>query len=280
MNKLFIKKLEDMPSWFSHENYRIFEGLPFDKLYKEIQSRISIDSAMDWFKDNGLDNKSIKEHGAFEWQAYNSILSGSPMLSKLSTQNGENFECFSLSDHLIDDQLSCWQNNGVRMMGVGELRHIHDKLKDEFGPSEYVGDYNLDLLDFKRFLLPVSHLLNETDIYGPHQVPVVLDLASFTNREIIAGMELLLLEMRKQLSTAEPDKNRVWVSDRKKILAYRVLQTLDLRLWQKYEGVRIKKSVLMVALYPNGERGEVEFDATVNPFIKKITSENIVLPIK
>jgi uncharacterized protein DUF6387 len=280
MKNQFIKKLEDMPAWFSHDSYSVFDDFSFEELYKEIQLRTSIDSAIGYFQRNKGVYKSIKEHNAFEWHAYNSILSGLPMLSKLSPDNGENFECFSSEDALIDSQLSFYHNNGVRMMGAGELRHLHGKLVETCGPSEHVGDFNLDLLDVKRFLLPVAHLLRDADVYSSHQVPVVIDLASFTDREIISGIEVMLKSMRKQLCAIEPDKSRVWASDSRKILTYKVLQTLDLKLWQKYEGIKIKKSVLIVALYPNGERGEVEFDATVSPFIKKLTSGNVVLPTK
>lgn len=282
MRQNFIKKLEDMPPWFNHENYAKFDDFSFEELYKEIQSRISIDLALDFFAENQSDSeyKSIEQHASFEWKAYNSILSGSPTLSRLSPDNGENFECFNLLDQLIDRQLSSYQKYGVRMMGAGELRHLNGKLEEKFGPGEYVEDFNMELLDFKRFHLPLAHLLGETDMCKYSQVPIVFDLESFTDKEILAGVKDLLSVMRKQLSIAEPSKSRVWVSDRDKILDYKVLQTLDLRLWQKYEGIRIKKSVLIVALYPNGERGEVEFDATVNPFIKKLTSENVILPTK
>ena len=282
MKKLFIKKLEDMPAWFSNDNYAIFDDFSLEDLYKEIQSRISIDLAIDYFIENSneSDFKSIEEHGALEWAAYKSILSGSPMLSKLSSENGENFVCFSLTDHLIDGQLSSFHEYGVRMMGAGELRHLNGRLEEKCGPSEYADDFNMELLDFKRYHFPLAHLLGEDDISRSSQVPIVLDLASFTDKEIVAGVKDLLSNIRKQLSIATPDKKRVWEADRDKILEYKVLQTLDLRLWQKYEGIRIKKSVLIVALYPNGERGESEFDATVDTLIKKLTSDNVILPTK
>ncbi|WP_334037309.1 DUF6387 family protein [Alteromonas macleodii] len=282
MRQNFIKKLEDMPPWFNHDNYAKFNDFSFEELYKEIQSRISIDLALDFFAENQSDSeyKSIEEHASFEWKAYNSILSGSPTLSRLSPDNGENFECFNSIDQLIDRQLSSFQKFGVRMMGAGELRYLNGKLEEKFGPGECVEDFNMELLDFKRFHLPLAHLLGESDMSKYSQVPIVFDLESFTDKEILAGVKDLLSAMRKQLSIAEPNKSRVWASDRDKILEYKVLQTLDLRLWQKYEGIKIKRSVLIVALYPNGERGEVEFDATVNPFINKLTSENVVLPLK
>lgn len=282
MRQNLIKNLEDMPGWFNHDNYAIFDDFSFEDLYKEIQSRISIDLALDYFAENRSDSgfKSIEDHGVFEWQAYNSILSGSPMISKLSDYNGENFECFSSNDHLIDSQLSSYNQYGVRMMGAGELRHLNGRLEEKLGPSEYVDDFNIELLDFRKYHFPLVHSLGEDDVSRSSQVPIVLDLANFTNKELLAGVKELLSVLRKQLSIAEPSKSRVWVSDRDKILEYKVLQTLDLRLWQKYEGIRIKKSVIIVALYPNGERGEVEFDATVNPFIKKLTSENVILPTK
>ncbi|WP_218313276.1 DUF6387 family protein [Alteromonas antoniana] len=282
MKKLFIKKLEDMPAWFSNDNYTIFDDFSLEDLYREIQSRISIDLAIDFFVENSneSDYKSIEEHGAFEWRAYKSILSGSPMLSKLSYDNGENFECFSLTDHLIDGQLSSYYQYGVRMMGAGELRHLNGRLEEKCGPSEYVDDFNMELLDFRKYHLPLAHLLGEDDISRSSQVPIVLDLASFTDKEIVAGVKDLLSNIRKQLSIATPDKNRVWEADRNKILERKVLQILDLRLWEKYEGTKIKKSVLIVALYPSGEIGESDFDATVNPFIKKLTSDNVILPLK
>ena len=37
MKKLFIKKLEDMPAWFSNDNYAIFDDFSLEDLYKEIQ---------------------------------------------------------------------------------------------------------------------------------------------------------------------------------------------------------------------------------------------------
>lgn len=280
MKKLFIKSIQDMPAWFNHDNYKIFEDFSFEDLYKEIQARVSIDSAMDYFKEKGLEYSAIKDHDAFERQGYRSILSGSPVLKDLCSTNGEYIDCLSSTDKLIDEQFSSSASHGVRLMGADELRFLNRILEENYGPSEYVDDYNMEQLDVKRLLMPVTHLLQECEALVPKLIHVTLDLADFTDREIISEMKGLLSTTRKQLNAPEPNKNQVRAPDRDKILTYKVLQTLDLQLWQKFEGAKIKRSVLMFALYTDGERGEVEFDATVKPFIEKLTTGNIILPIK
>ncbi|MDK2765454.1 MAG: DUF6387 family protein [Alteromonas macleodii] len=280
MKKLFIKSIQDMPAWFNHDNYKVFEDFSFEDLYKEIQARVSIDSAMDYFKEKGLEYSAIQDHDAYERQGYRSILSGSPVLKDLYSANGEYIDCLNSTDKIIDEQLSSSGSHGVRLMGAGELRFFNKMLEDNYGTSKYVDDYNMEILDVKRYFMPVAHLLQECEALAPSLINVTLDLADFTDREIISKMEGFLSTVRKQLNVPEPDKNRVRAPDRNKILTYKVLQTLDLQLWQKFEGAKIKRSVLMLALYTDGEKGEVEFDATVKPFIEKLTSGNVILPIK
>lgn len=49
----------------------------------------------------------------------------------------------------------------------------------------------------------------------------------------------------------------------RKLVDYKVLPYLDLKLWEEVNKKKIKKSVLCAALFPNGEKGDAELSEQV-----------------
>ncbi|WES90496.1 DUF6387 family protein [Dickeya fangzhongdai] len=89
---------------------------------------------------------------------------------------------------------------------------------------------------------------------------------------LIEDFKSLLPIWRKELGFEldEVPVNNYWKVIRKKIVDYKVLPYIDLMHWSNVKKVSIPISVLTVALWPYGERGDFGIYQTVKPFIEKI----------
>lgn len=103
---------------------------------------------------------------------------------------------------------------------------------------------------------------------------LTVNLEQYTNKELVGIFEKLLPAWRRQLSIPEPKHSIGKDAPIKKITEYRVIPYLDLIVWAKLSKVKIPNRVMALALFPYGEKGEIEFVQTIIPFIKRITSIN------
>ena len=104
--------------------------------------------------------------------------------------------------------------------------------------------------------------------------PLKIDL-NHSDQEIIEQFVYRLRSLRERFEI--PDSPRLYKQrkgDRDKIFRYKIVQLLDLMMWEKLEETQIKKSVLMAFLFPEGRYGEKEYYNTIMPFVNKLSNKS------
>lgn len=118
----------------------------------------------------------------------------------------------------------------------------------------------------------VTQDATQNNFYQNHEeVNICLKLKDRTDEQLLEEIKLNLPKWRKKMGIEEPQH---FVKGRKddidKIRRYQLIAYIDLVFWSDGVDKTIKKSVLVSALYPNGEKGETELKQTVEPHLKKV----------
>ena len=99
-----------------------------------------------------------------------------------------------------------------------------------------------------------------------------LDLKNYTDKEILSDLEKHIKEFRERIGIHEPQIINKRSDDYQKAKEYRVFALFDLMHWARLRKIQIKKSVLAVAVFPGGEKGEGDLNDTINKYMDKVFS--------
>lgn len=86
------------------------------------------------------------------------------------------------------------------------------------------------------------------------EIDCLINLHSYTDKEIIQSLSDMLPVLRERKGIPEPIKNeagQVGPSTIKRIVEYRVIPMLDLMLWAKHEGFKYSVEQLLKELFPD-----------------------------
>ncbi|EPI9148239.1 DUF6387 family protein [Salmonella enterica subsp. enterica] len=119
----------------------------------------------------------------------------------------------------------------------------------------------------------VSCEVKGSDFFN-REVMVNIDL-SLGNDLLIREFSKVLNKWRKELDVPEPEYvSNKWPFIYKKIIDYKALPFIDLRLWAKAMNVCISDNTYSHALFPDGGKGKgsdyMSLNRTVKPFVKKL----------
>lgn len=130
---------------------------------------------------------------------------------------------------------------------------------------------NLSEEDLDEILMgePFDFVLKKHGMFNNHAM-VEIDL-NLPDTEIIQRFSEFLPEYRKRLA-AQPNQKRVTDNTLKRLSKYNILAYLDLYTWEIETETRIKRSVLAIALYPDGSYGENSIRDSIHPFAITATS--------
>lgn len=104
-----------------------------------------------------------------------------------------------------------------------------------------------------------------------------VDLASFSDAELVAHFQKSLVEWRQLLGVPEPERKVSTPSTIQKLKAFRIIPLLDLLIWELENDVKIKKSILAGLLFHDFENGNAELESgkgKIMRFLDKVMASN------
>ncbi|AYM87331.1 DUF6387 family protein [Pseudoalteromonas agarivorans] len=104
-----------------------------------------------------------------------------------------------------------------------------------------------------------------------------IDLAGFSDAELVAHFQKSLVEWRELLGVPEPERKVSTPSTIQKLKAFRIIPLLDLLIWELENDVKIKKSILAGLLFHDFENGNAELESgkgKIMRFLDKVMAPN------
>ncbi|MEQ3441647.1 DUF6387 family protein [Pseudoalteromonas sp. BZP1] len=104
-----------------------------------------------------------------------------------------------------------------------------------------------------------------------------VDLASFSDAELVAHFQKSLVEWRELLGVPEPERKVSTPRVIGKLIEFRIIPLLDLFIWEIENDAKIKKSTLSILLFPEGGSGETLLESgkgKIIRFLDKVMASN------
>lgn len=104
-----------------------------------------------------------------------------------------------------------------------------------------------------------------------------IDLAGFSDAELVEHFQKSLVEWRELLGVPEPKRKISTPSVVGKLKEFRIIPLLDLLIWELRNNARIKKSILAGLLFPDNKNGNSELESgkgKVMKFLNKVMAPN------
>jgi hypothetical protein len=268
-----IKSVQDLPKWFKRDNYKsLYKRLSKEELTIEVRLRYRlIHNRFGALKNLEVDSIfKYFEEGDCSYKGY--IF---PLLAK-QKKNATTAPLTDYMDKLINKFETVKNGGPVTAVDILDVSLIEEQVKllkdhDEFKNS--VDDKYTTWSSFAPVFDIESYLDHIPTYDGQLPIWVNLDLANYSDIDILQSFEKLLPKLRKCTGISETKKYKKRAGDIEKVEQYRLLELFDLNVWALANDFKIRNSVLAIALYPDGEKGETELVQTVHPHFKKIFSK-------
>lgn len=255
-----ITTAREFPAWFDLKNYECIDDLDMKMLMQNIRSRAlcleesvseeHIPKLLDELKDSFFSDTPVETE------------TDDPFLDQRYIRRSEIYKPSRALVYL--DLMYLEERYEQFFQDQGFDAHEANSLDIETLPK------TLDEETYIRLFTPSFACVKETVEEERAQVPLVIDLTA-TDDQIINSVKRQLPKWRYILNVSPSDvAKKPRVDDEQKIRDYRVIPLLDLMVYEKLMNVSIKKSVLMVKVFPDGEYGEKEYFNTIKPFIEKL----------
>ncbi|MGK0270711.1 MAG: hypothetical protein ACI88H_001359 [Cocleimonas sp.] len=251
-----VSSTKDLPTWFKLENYDCIANLSNEKLLEQIGYRC--------FLLRNIESGATKESNftipssQAEWSLINR---GTVVITDVFIIDEDD-------EHGISPCMPSTQ--AVHPLpAYRAIYFVHQLIKDD---RLIASKDKFKMLDFDLS----TEDFDLAEPKGKHSIAhMAINLADNSDKVILADIKKLLPEWREALKVDEPNKNIYSKSSHyQKIVDYKIIPLLDLKIWSLLVRQKIPHRVLTVSLYPNGEKGETELKQTVLPFVDKVTSDN------
>jgi hypothetical protein len=301
---LQISTTKDLPNWFNLENYKCFENTEMRELYHQVTARRDMLYCVDLLKnfsqledsescnhffevinkmdDEDLNKKFNLDHKydkplalrilkSWSWMIKGvTIWPDSPMhrhifpYEEISSNNQDNKQEKGMYELLDGGHI-------IRPTSLANIKsHLavaEETFKNTTGKS-FDQDFAVDdeNIDFNKLISSTGVVCFELDLY------------SFKNKDLIEDFKRVLKKWRKELAI-EVDSNLTFVtpSHRDTIVNYNIIPYIDLLIWAAAHDCKIPHRVFCAALFPFGEKGELEFRQTIKVFADSIINKEYVL---
>ncbi len=251
----------ELPDWFNLKNYDNTRLLTPVQWFFELKHRSILYSSLKSFGKNDIEKietyTQIKKSG---------LLANSQMVFSLDDELSEGAYLATDSGGLVP-----WKTKQPTRVFVDPIRvsDISDLYLDHAKP--YIDDERHSTIRKDTISeLPSFKLIDELIKYGSGVQPsahLKIDLSA-PDKRLVAEFEKLLPLLRQKLATDTAGKERMpvdLINDLNHLCTYQSLPYLDLNLWAQLGGNRIANNVLIVALFPQGGRGDDVLRKTVIP---------------
>lgn len=274
-----IRNINEAPDWFDCKRYEqiLNETHREALIYNEISIRLSIynhfkntpeEPDVFGLKSYWSDIKKMKkidhkksittrqyESGLISKEDFEKMESTPPLSKELLQSIEPPISPVSDKSSVV---LTCLTHQAVNNIGLKE------KVSEEF------------FSDPRKWLLSASpeESLQKIDFLTQSQpaikrAQIVVDL-TFSNSRLIKDFENILIEIRKEFET-EGSKEKLKETDIEKIIRYRVISYLDLKIWELESEVSISNATMSELLFPEDYTRDSEFiRKTLIPFIQRM----------
>lgn len=164
---------------------------------------------------------------------------------------------------------TCEFNNEIKDIKSRKFELEVDKIKELAGASFKKAESLLKAL--KSFDVPFS-----SHFRSDHALCKV-DLASFSDAELVEYFQKSLVEWRELLGVPEPERKLSTPRIIGKLIDFRIIPLLDLLIWEIENDAKIKKSTLSILLFPDGGSGETLLESgkgKIMRFLDKVMASN------
>jgi hypothetical protein len=277
MDNAMISTIRDLPSWFNLSNYDFLEGLNEKDLLLETLIRTRL------LEGSRAEKKIFTEFGNAKLEDGESSFL---RITKLffSQRKDEHHKA-----NANDPVMSLWDDLEKTFPELGPkdpctILNLWDISTFQLAIPEMVSHANLEqqygkdelLNDTFELAVPTFYADRFYGIYPTHNERpafwVSLDIHNYTDKQILSSLKKKLEIFRNYDDVKQPKSTEPRSDDIDKILKYKLIQYFDLMYWSKLNQVRIKKHVVTIALWPDGEKGTDELKQTIEPLFKKIFS--------
>ncbi|WP_261427377.1 DUF6387 family protein [Serratia proteamaculans] len=288
----------EIKNWLSLKNYDVFQSLTIEEIMRELEFRGMF----------LIDYTSVDEESNEQWLLTKSRLLEEIMKGVVLSADISEYALSSISDEVTVRDKNAPEPIEFRVNGMPVISNYHGlrPYQEELSGDESITPFSMgDLASYYRFYLRHKHIvhghrvseINDGRIFScvsaieekssnfEDEVVIKVNLASYTDDELLAEFKELLKEWRFELDIDEPQgsKARVGISTLKKIATYKVFPFLDLMLWESVNGRKISNELASRVLYPDdGDEviGGQQVKDTIRPFVERIVHEDAYHLIK
>lgn len=286
-----VKSVKELPSWFSLKRYEELADLSEEECWDQVTLRFYLEECLS--EDIEVGENNFTEDAYFIWRAIECgvVLIESQKDYMTEEERKEQSDFWDDIDRLQDDNLTEWQRDQQERFEIAKNKwqaisstraicglrvDLADAISQRFREKNLIIDEpkNKNFMEIESTLffsdVNLGARMFDIDLWGGDSVFVQINLDSKRDDEIISDFSRLLPKWREEMQVTEPDRVKIKPSFYKKIVAYRVVPYLDLRLWEKNNGFSIPYSVMAAALFPDGERGDTDLRQTVRSYIQEL----------
>ena len=243
-----INKPEQLPEWFNLERYEALLSLSVAEFIDQLTERLSLMTMPAHGVDDDGELKAA--NGPILNTGFHVI---NNRTKKTGTLEGKGSICpliYSTLAHM-DERARTKGAYGDGAKG-GRVMAM---------PGELAFNINLDAWD---------HAVPMPD--GP---TVTINLADYTDEEILTDLAQLIPAWRESLNHPEPRRitDRAGIANLRKAIEYQAIPLLDLLLWELEKGFYITNDLLAATLYPDFSVSGAQVGETRKPFIKELEKD-------
>jgi len=281
-----IKSTLDLPKEFNLRKYSGLESMSDKDLFRQIYLRMPVFDGCSWSEDLAA---YYLEYGE------NTPLSDSDPFGEIEVEVPEwYYDQFKGGKEFLDKYHSYTKtaNTLSTGYGIGVLSRMEVMFLAQGQDSKGLRAG----MPFTISKEEQESLMAESDVNhgllmarGSDSVSLVTDSSLYISVDLNVSDDILIDDFkrllpiwRKEMEMEPIDEplSNYWQVVRRKIIEYKVLPYIDLMHWSKVKNVSIPSSVLTVALWPYGERGDFGIYQTIKPFIEKVMSYDSLEKIK
>ena len=287
--KVLIKEIK---SWLLLERYDVFQSLDIESVMQELEFRIMY--LIDYTSD---DEDSNEEWLYVKNRVFEAIMRGCVLSADIAEHAlSPLWDSASVRDKFSQEPIEYRVNDIPVISNHHGLRPYHEELSGNdsiipFTMGDLVSYYRFYLqnkriehghrvseINHGRIFASVSAIENKSSEFED-EVVIKVNLASYTDDELLAEFKVLLKDWRCVLDIEEPlaSKTRVGNSTIKKIITYKVFPFLDLMLWELINGRKVSNDIASRVLYPDDGDEIMEghqIKDTVRPFVERMVYED------
>lgn len=281
-----IKSTLDLPKEFNLKKYECIDSMSDKDLFRQLYWRMSIFDEYSW--DESLATYYL-EHGA------NTPLDDHDPFNEIKVETPDWVaEQFKGGKEFVDKYRSFTKTTNALSTGygIGYLSRMEVMFLAQGQDSKGLRAG----MPFTISKEEQQSLMAESDVNhgllmarGSDSVSLVTDSSLYISVDLNVPDDILIDDFKKllpiwreemEMEPIDAPLNNYWQVVRRKIIEYKVLPYIDLMHWSKVKNVSIPSSVLTVALWPYGERGDFGIYQTIKPFIEKVMSYDSLEKLK